>query len=322
MPIRWLLFFFVFCSFFPGLTSCDFNRKERGETNFVLKVDDFEMTAKEFGENLVKKLMFFDPLSLREKSLVEAAKNRVIHESINKAVILKWARNHNVFVRKEELEKEIHFALKSYPDDLSFRKALIEARMSFEDWKKAVHFSLLQKLVHKKITKNLKALTEKNIRSYYKNHRKDFQRSEQVHLRQIVTKTENEAKLVMEGIQKGRSFKRMAQNFSITPESEKGGDLGWISRGILDVFDQAFKMRIGQRSSILRSSHGYHIYEVLGKKHRRILPLSQVRSRIVKILTEQKEQDVYSKWLKDQIKNVKIFVNQDLVKKVKVEIGA
>lgn len=311
----------LFLSFLSlNLIACDWKKKGYLENKPVLKVDHLQLTAKEFGEILVKHMIAFDALSLRNKDLIERVKNKVIHEFINKAIVLKWARKHNVFVRKEQLEKEINFALKSYQSDLDFQKALVETGMNFKDWKKDVHFSLLQKLVYQDITHKTPPLKEKEVTRYYKENREKFQDSEKVKLRQILTKTEHEAKLLMDSLQKGKSLQKMAKKFSIAPEAKKGGNLGWISKGILDVFDQAFKMRVGERSPILKSAYGYHIYEVLGKRRKRSLSLNQVRDKISKILIEQKKQDIYSKWLKNQIQNSKVFINDSLIKRVEVQI--
>ena len=315
-----LPFLFLFsCIFFISLTSC--TGKKNQEKLIVLQVDDYTLTAKEFGTLLKQKLSFFDPISLKSKPLIKKVKERVIEEAILKGVTLNWARKKNVFVRKEDLEKEIQSHLKSYTSDLAFRETLIKQRINFHDWKKAIHFSLLQKLIHKKITQDNFKVTEKDLKDYYKKNKSQFQSQDRIHLRQIVSKTENEAKMILEKLKKGGSFEELAKTFSITPESKKGGDMGWIFRETLPFFNEAFYRRLNQRSSIVKSPYGYHIYEVLGKKRNSFLPFFKVKDKILKILREEKEQGIYSEWLKNQIESAKILKNTVLIEKIYIQIG-
>jgi peptidyl-prolyl cis-trans isomerase C len=44
----------------------------------------------------------------------------------------------------------------------------------------------------------------------------------------IVTSTEDEAKAILARLNKGESFKKIAEQSSIDPSKEKGGDVGWV----------------------------------------------------------------------------------------------
>jgi len=88
------------------------------------------------------------------------------------------------------------------------------------------------------------------------------QTAEQVHARQILVKSENEAIGIQRQLEVGTSFKSLA--FSYDPLT--GGELGWFPRGYLlqpEVENAAFSLQPGQYSGIVPTSFGYHIVEVI-----------------------------------------------------------
>ena len=88
------------------------------------------------------------------------------------------------------------------------------------------------------------------------------QTAEQVHARQILVNSENEAIGIQRQLEVGTSFKSLA--FSYDPLT--GGELGWFPRGYLlqpEVENAAFSLQPGQYSGIIPTSLGFHIVEVI-----------------------------------------------------------
>ena len=88
------------------------------------------------------------------------------------------------------------------------------------------------------------------------------QTAEQVHARQILVNSENEAIGIQRQLEVGNSFKSLA--FSFDPLT--GGELGWFPRGYLlqpEVENAAFSIQPGQYSGIINTSFGFHIVEVI-----------------------------------------------------------
>ncbi len=80
----------------------------------------------------------------------------------------------------------------------------------------------------------------------------------------ILVKTEEEAKALMARIQKGESFEKLAQEFSLCPSRKKGGSLGEFGRGqMVREFEQAiFNAKKGQIVGPVRTQFGWHIIRV------------------------------------------------------------
>ncbi len=93
---------------------------------------------------------------------------------------------------------------------------------------------------------------------------------EQVHARQILVNTENEAIAIMRRLEVGTPFSELA--FEVDPLT--GGELGWFPRGYLfqpAVEEAAFALQSGQYSGMVETDFGYHIIEVIERDPQREL---------------------------------------------------
>lgn len=81
----------------------------------------------------------------------------------------------------------------------------------------------------------------------------------------ILVKTEKEANIVLERIQKGEKFANVAKAVSLCPSKKRGGDLGIFGRGkMVKEFEKvAFALQKGQVSPITKTKFGYHIIKRL-----------------------------------------------------------
>ncbi len=88
---------------------------------------------------------------------------------------------------------------------------------------------------------------------------------DQVHCAHILVKTEQEAKGILERLNKGEKFANIAKDASLCPSGKKGGDLGTFSRGkmVKEFETAAFTLQKGQTSTIVKTKFGYHIIKRL-----------------------------------------------------------
>ena len=96
------------------------------------------------------------------------------------------------------------------------------------------------------------------------------QKMEQIHTRQILVNSENEAIGIQRQLEVETSFKSLA--FSYDPLT--GGEMGWFPRGYLlqpEVEDIAFSLQAGQYSGIIPTIYGFHIVEVIEVDSLRLL---------------------------------------------------
>lgn len=86
-----------------------------------------------------------------------------------------------------------------------------------------------------------------------------------VHCAHILVKTEKEANMVLERLQKGEKFGNIAKKVSLCPSGKRGGDLGTFTRGkMVKEFEKAaFALDKGQISPIIKTKFGYHLIKRL-----------------------------------------------------------
>ena len=83
----------------------------------------------------------------------------------------------------------------------------------------------------------------------------------------ILIEKHSEAVILLERIQKGEKFGKLAKEFSIDSGSAKrDGNLGYFGRGkmVKEFEKSAFSLQTGQISEPVKTQYGYHIIKRLG----------------------------------------------------------
>lgn len=90
----------------------------------------------------------------------------------------------------------------------------------------------------------------------------------EVRAEHILVKTKAEAVNLENKIENGENFEALAKKYSMCPSGQRGGDLGYFSRGqMVQPFENtAFDMAIGEVSEPVQTQYGWHIIKVLDKR--------------------------------------------------------
>lgn len=91
--------------------------------------------------------------------------------------------------------------------------------------------------------------------------------SDKIKCSHILVEKHSEAIILLERIQKGEKFGKLAKEFSIDSGSAKrDGSLGYFGRGkMVKEFEKAaFSLQTGQISEPVKTQYGYHIIKRLG----------------------------------------------------------
>lgn len=120
-------------------------------------------------------------------------------------------------------------------------------------------------------------VSEKNLKAYLVHYlldikvfdeiTKDVPRDqEQVWARHILVKTQPEASIVLDRLNKGEDWSAVAADISLdTSNKDNGGDLGWFARGrmVKEFEDAAFATDSGKLSAPVETQFGWHIIQVV-----------------------------------------------------------
>ncbi|MGD9038910.1 MAG: peptidyl-prolyl cis-trans isomerase [Desulfobacteraceae bacterium] len=285
--------FFIVLALSFGSSAC--NILDRSEEKVVITVGERDITTDELKRD-IKYLT-------SEMGVSDEGVRYVIDPLLNKLVdhylVLEYGRQKGITVSEEELESEIKDILKDYPDEDVFRKMLLKRYLDFEKWKDGLRQQLLIKKIMGKVSENITPVTFEEINTYYETHRNEFKRSRMVKFRQIVTRTKGEAEDIRKRLKKGENMDDLARQYSITPEAEMGGEVGWVSEGDLheSMEKPIFALPVGRISQITKTPHGYHIFEVQSKRPKGFKSLSEAMDEIESKLLLRKQQAFHERWL-------------------------
>ncbi len=305
----------IFLAVLPLLIGCDtFTPEEEKkpvskDKIIVAKIGERKVTLKEFEEYLkrIKKIEgSSDPAQLHN------VKREYLLRYIERVIFLKEALNLAVNVTDEEILEDIGKIMKEYPEDHSPKSDWVNDPA----WKEEIRAQLMiKKLIRLQVHDKIK-ITAKELKEYYKTHQEEFNRQEMVRVRQIAVDTEKEANKIRKQLLSGKSFIKLAKKFSQSPDREKGGDLGFFTRGQMPVeFDEAaFSLKkINRISQVFRSDYGYHIFQLVGKRRAKKLKFDEVKDKIHKILKEQRESEEFSRWFSNLKKQTDIKINSSFL---------
>ncbi len=177
----------------------------------------------------------------------------------------------------------------------------ISQQMSLDDFKIRIKTQYLRNQVLSREVYGRVIVTNEEMRTYYDEHKKDFDRPQGVHIREISVSTQGMApdeaaaqrkKLedAVGSIKKGSDFIEVAQKYSESETAQNGGDLGFFEKGQLskDVEDVIGKLEKGGVSDIIKTSSGFMVLQLEDRHPGGILPFESAQNEISGSLFNQK----------------------------------
>jgi len=289
------------------------------ERTIVARVNGNKITVSDFRNELrIYHLGKTSTESLKHSERFLEIKKEILNAMIRDAILLEEAQKIGIQSNEKEISHKIDSIRKDYPGD-SFSKFLIKNEINYNFWKKKIESSIIIEKITETVTKQVPKISENEIYEYYVKNKSRFTVPEQIKAYQIVVKKERDADRILSELKRKKDFEELAKEYSITPESENGGDMGYFSKGSMpEEFDKVlFRLRKGRTSRIVKSDFGFHIFKVVDKKPTRLKPLEEVSEEITLDLTNIKKDEIFSEWLKEKIANSKIERNNELLANIK-----
>ena len=127
-------------------------------------------------------------------------------------------------------------------------------------------------------------------RTYYDAHPAEFRVAPRVRGRHVLLATLEQAEQARAAILGGVPFEKVAAERSIDSMTRaKGGDLGWVARGVMvKVFEESiFALAVGQVSAPVRTSFGYHVIRVDERDDGVLPPFDAIQSDVVQAMVRR-----------------------------------
>ncbi len=138
-------------------------------------------------------------------------------------------------------------------------------------------------------------VSDADIQAYYDQHVDQFTQPERIRYSIIQTKTEDDAKAVLDALNKGEDFATLAKEKSTDIISARnGGDMGWLeeSATVPELKNAGLKEK-GQISGVIKSSVGFLVARLDDIQPAKVKPLSEVRDDIAAKVKQEKALDAY-----------------------------
>jgi len=150
------------------------------------------------------------------------------------------------------------------------------------------------------------------VRAWFDEHRGELDTKEEAHALQILVSTAEEAKSLLDQIRAGASFESLARGHGLSPDAQRGGDLGWFARGTMPkAFDDAcFALKPGQVSGVVQTSYGFHLFKLLAKRPPRKRTLEEVRDEVARRAFVEKQAQAERQLLAQVRKGAKVQINE------------
>jgi len=257
---------------------------ERAEGPVVLKVNDKVYTTADLEREITQELR----RAPREMQLILATKEgqkQLLDRLVRRELLLQEAERQKLGERPEVAEQVA-----------ALRREL-----------------MVRTLLQEEISAKIK-VEDKEVEGHFKTHPEEFS-GDQVRLRHILVRTEEEARYVLDRLKK-EPFEELAKSLSKdSPTASKGGDLDYLRREQMfpDMGKAAFALRPGEVSGIVRTPFGFHILKLVDRKKGQPFAFEQVKEQLRRRLLEERQNQRFQEWMKGLESSAKITREDSLL---------
>jgi peptidyl-prolyl cis-trans isomerase C len=286
------LFFLLVYSLLWILSSCGAGPADE---EAVITIGDTPISRKEvLGE--IDRIKYDIGISDQE---IKKGIKPIINRIVQKKLILEYGKKEGISVSADELSSAVNAIKQDYPGEM-LNEVLLKRYIDIREWEKNLHDELLiKKIVDIALSSGMKMVTLEEAKAYYESHQDDFMEPRRLMVRQIVTRTREEIDNVSSLLNKGEKMSDLAKKYSMAPDAENGGILGWFARGEFDetIENVVFSLKIGEVSKAIESPYGFHIFELISIKEEGLRAFPETIKEIEAKITMEKKEIMYTKWL-------------------------
>ncbi|TDK65257.1 peptidylprolyl isomerase [Sapientia aquatica] len=161
-----------------------------------------------------------------------------------------------------------------------FRNQVEKEGTSYAQFREGVRDDILLQRVREREVDSKVQVSESEVDNFLAAQKSDAQKNQEVEISHILiripenvspealTKLRAKAENVLQQVKSGGDFSKLAATYSDSPEGLKGGSLGWRAQDRYpQIFIDAFaNLKEGQTTGLIKSSNGFHILKLTGRR--------------------------------------------------------
>ncbi len=255
--------------------------------------------------------------TVNEEKLKEVRK-KALESLIEHTLMYSYAVSKGIKASNDEVEDIVDKLVDFYGSQEKLEAVLKQNKTDMAELRQAIRRDLtLKQLFEKEIEYKI---TDEDLKKYYEENKFKFKEPEKIKAALIYVRNDpgdpkgrekalEKIKKAEQDLKNGENFPYVAQTYSDDPTRVKGGDLGFIHRGRLDmdIEDIAFSMDANTTSDIIEKDIGYFIVKVDEKKEPNQLSFEDVKKKL-RVELKAKEEEKREKELLEKLQaNAKII---------------
>ena len=248
----------------------------------IITRSELDRSRKQMGAELQTRGVKGDALT---KAMQEREKD-ILRDRIDQLLLVQKANLLSINVDSELSKHMADIQLQNkIADSEKFQQWIREqTSMTWEDFRLETKNGMLTQRVIRQEVGGKISVPKPELQKYYQEHKKEFEREEQVFLREIFLSTEGKdekavatadkkAKDLVARLRKGEKFPEMARDNSDSQSAQQGGDIGGWKRGSLDkkIEEIVFNQQRNYISDPIRTPNGFLILRI-EERHKAGLP--------------------------------------------------
>lgn len=200
------------------------------------------------GERITRNQLY-TAMSEMQDNQGNTVEDLAIDDIVTRLVVEGKAKELGLEATDEEIDAEIQEIVdKNYDGDMDwFLQELEMFGVDIEDIKKDITISVLAE----KIAED-----------------DDIEVPDEVEVRHILVETEEEAMNMLAELDNGRDFAELAEEYSVCPSGDRGGNLGFFGPGRMraEFEDASYAAEVGEIVGPVETDDGFHIIEVMDRR--------------------------------------------------------
>ena len=236
--------------------------------------------------------------------------NDIVQKLIDDILIVHNFRKEGYQIPKTVIENQYKQAIqREFGGDRSrFLRFLREQSKTVRQYREDLEKKIIIQSMAGRMRKTQAEISPEKIEEYYRKNKVFFFQDESLHLSQITLIPHTDAtteqllqtaQRIVQRLDRGEDFAKLARIHSRDDRRKQGGDYGWIKRTDLrkELSNLAFTLQAGHHSQPYELGGYVFILKVNEKRNEGIQPLEEVRGQIEKLLTDEAAREAQKAWL-------------------------
>jgi peptidyl-prolyl cis-trans isomerase C len=271
----------------------------------VLKVNGKEITEGEVAQEISRLMRQFGGGADQQQmgQMQGVLRQQAMDNIISRTLLRQTVKEEGIKITPDEIGQRMEDLRSRFGSDEELDRRLSMMGMNRQLLEEEMTTALgVEKLLAQKAP--VPQVTEADAQAYYDENPSQFAEPEQIKASHILIKFDPddtdeikaqkraEAEEILAQLRQGADFAQMASQHSDCPSKERGGDLGYFSRGrMVPPFEEAaFSLGLDELSDIVETEFGYHIIKVTDRQDARAIPFEEAKKDIISFLDAQKKQ--------------------------------